>query len=98
MQRYTKQRLTPEEAFAQVLRDLRKKAGLSQEQLGFESGYHRTYMSMLERGLMNPSLRTILSVATALKISAGEMIGLIETALGHPWREPEKKVGRRQGP
>jgi transcriptional regulator with XRE-family HTH domain len=96
MQRHAKQRLTPEEAFANVLRDLRKQAGLSQEQLGFESGYHRTYMSMLERGLMNPSLRTILSVATALKISASELLGLIEKALGQPWREPEKKVGRRQ--
>jgi transcriptional regulator with XRE-family HTH domain len=96
MQRHAKQRLTPEAAFAQVLRDLRKEAGLSQEQLGFESGYHRTYMSMLERGLMNPSLRTILSVATALKISAGDMITLIEKALGQPWREPEKKVGRRR--
>src|SRR5580698_2312862 len=95
MQRHAKQRLTPEAAFAKVLRDLRKKAGLSQEQLGFESGYHRTYMSMLERGLMNPSLRTILSVATALSIPAGDMIGLIETALGKRWREPEKKVGRR---
>jgi hypothetical protein len=45
---------------------------------------------------MNPSLRTILSVATALKISAGDMITLIEKALGQPWREPEKKVGRRR--
>jgi transcriptional regulator with XRE-family HTH domain len=96
MQRHAKQRLTPEAAFAQVLRDLRKKAGLSQEQLGFESGYHRTYMSMLERGLMNPSLRTILSIATALKTPAGEVITLIEKALGQPWREPEKKVGRRR--
>ena len=75
MQRHAKQGLTPEAAFARVLRDLRKKAGLSQEQLGFESGYHRTYISMLERGLMNPTLRTILSVATAMKISAGEMVG-----------------------
>ena len=95
MQRHAKTRLTPEAAFAQVLRYLRKKAGLSQEQLGFESGYHRTYMSMLERGMMNPSLRTILSLATALKMSGKEMVGLIETALGQPWLEPEKKVGRR---
>jgi transcriptional regulator with XRE-family HTH domain len=95
MQRHAKRRLTPEDAFANVLRDLRKKAGLSQEQLGFESGYHRTYMSMLERGLMNPSLRTILSVATALKMSGGELVGFVESALGDPWREPEKKVGRR---
>jgi hypothetical protein len=29
------------------------------------SGYHRTYISMLERAKMNPSLRTMLSIASA---------------------------------
>lgn len=87
--------VTPEDAFATVLRTERKKAGLSQEQLGFDSGYHRTYVGMLERGLMNPSLRTILSISTALKLPAGQLISLVEQALGRPWRQPEKKVGRR---
>src|SRR5579872_3294187 len=52
MRRHGSQCQTPEEAFARVLRSVRKKRGLSQEQLGFESGYHRTYIGMLERGLM----------------------------------------------
>jgi transcriptional regulator with XRE-family HTH domain len=43
---------------------------MSQELLGFESGYHRTYISLLERGKMNPSLRPILSIAAALKMPA----------------------------
>ena len=95
MQRQGKQQLTPEDAFAAVLREERKRAGLSQEQLGFDSGYHRTYIGMLERGLMNPSLRTILSISTALKLPAGGLIGLVEQTLGGSWRQPEKKVGRK---
>jgi hypothetical protein len=34
--------MTPEEAFGKVLREIRDEPSLSQEELGFESGYHRT--------------------------------------------------------
>jgi len=92
MQRPAKKRLTPERAFAQVLRQVRTERGLSQEKLGFESGYHRTYIGMIERGLMNPSLRTILSIASVLEISAGELVRRTEAALGSGWkREREER-------
>jgi len=42
--------MTPEKAFGKVLREIRQKHSLSQEGLGFESGYHGTYISLLERG------------------------------------------------
>ena len=35
--------MTPEKAFGKVLREIRKEHSLSQEELGLESGYHRTY-------------------------------------------------------
>lgn len=72
---------TPEAAFAAVLKDLRKKRGLSQENLGFDSGYHRTYISMLERGMMNPSLKTILQLASALHTTGAEIVAKVETIL-----------------
>jgi len=39
--------MTPEKAFGKVLREIRQEHSLSQEDLGFESGYHRTYISLL---------------------------------------------------
>jgi len=41
--------MTPEKAFGKVLREIRQEHSLSQEDLGFESGYHRTYISLLKR-------------------------------------------------
>ncbi len=79
-------RLNPEDAFAKALRRARKQRGMSQELLGFESGYHRTYISMLERGKMNPSLRTLLSLSAALGIPAAELVRDVEKLLGAPWR------------
>jgi len=57
-----------EELFGNVLKQLRSDRGLSQEELGFESGYHRTYISMLERGKKSPSLKTIFQLAKALDV------------------------------
>ena len=62
------------EAFGQVLRNARKEAGLSQEKLAFESGIDRTFVSMLERGVRQPSLTTIFQLAAALDTTPTEMV------------------------
>ncbi len=51
----------------------RLERGLSQESLGFQSGYHRTYISLLERGQKNPSLRTIFQLADVLEVAVDEI-------------------------
>src|SRR5689334_20323804 len=88
---------TPEEAFAKALKEIRIERGVSQENMGFESGYHRTYMSMLERGKVNPSLRTILSLASVLGVPATDLVGRVEAHLGKPWRRPERGDSARTG-
>ncbi len=70
-----------ERVFGRVLKEIRKERGLSQEELGFDSGYHRTYISLVERGLMSPSLRTIVNIAIAFKMPAWQMLQRVEGAI-----------------
>lgn len=73
--------MTVEKAFGEVLRNLRKKKELSQEKLALESNLDRTFISLLERGLRNPSLSTILQISEALDIEPGNLISLVQTSL-----------------
>ncbi len=68
-------------AFARVLIELRKERHLSQEELGFESGYHPKYISLLERGKYSPSLTTILELAAALRVSGADVVRRVEKIL-----------------
>ena len=70
-------------AFGAVLREIRKERGISQEHLGFESGYHRTYVSLLERGLKSPSLQTIFELARALNIRPSDLLSRVEYTTRH---------------
>ncbi len=67
-----------EQIFGEELQKIRKEKGLSQEQLGFESGYHRTYISQLERGVKCPSLKTIFRISEALAVRPSKLIQNIE--------------------
>lgn len=80
VERFRGMPLTIEEAFGLTLQELRKARKISQEELGFESGYHRTYISQLERGRKSPSLRTIFQLATALKASPSDIVLCVERA------------------
>ncbi len=55
--------------FGDKLRELRKQKGFSQEELAFKSALHRTYISDIERGSRNVSLKNIEKIAKALGIS-----------------------------
>jgi len=59
----------PRAAFGERLRNLRKVAGFSQEELAERAGLHRTYVGAVERGERNVSLVNILKLARALKVA-----------------------------
>jgi transcriptional regulator with XRE-family HTH domain len=59
--------------FGDRLRQLRKKVGLSQEAFAVKCGLDRTYISGIERGRRNVSLRNIEVIARALGISISEL-------------------------
>lgn len=54
----------------------------TQERLAEETGMHFTYVSSLERGERNVSLRNILRLAGALDADAGEFVSGIQVAEG----------------
>jgi len=81
--------MTPEKAFGKVLREIRNEHSLSQEELGFESGYHRTYISLLERGKKSPSLNTVFQLAAALGVRPSEILRRTEDGVS--------QVRRRDG-
>lgn len=67
-----------EQVFGEELRKIREEKGLSQEQLGFDSDYHRTYISQLERGQKSTSLKAVFRIAQALGVKPSELIARIE--------------------
>lgn len=66
--------LPPEEALGRIIRKYRKARGWSQESLSFESGLHRTYIGVLERGEKNVSLRNLVRVADTLGVLPSELL------------------------
>lgn len=68
-------------AFGEVMRSLRQRSGLSQEELSFRTGRHRTFVSVVERGRNSPSLSTIWMLAAALDVAPSEFLRLVELKL-----------------
>jgi transcriptional regulator with XRE-family HTH domain len=53
---------------------LREARGLSQEALALEAEVDRTYVSQIERGVCNPSLRVLFQIANTLKVQVAELL------------------------
>ncbi|MDP3997270.1 MAG: helix-turn-helix transcriptional regulator [bacterium] len=60
--------------FGDKLRVARLKVGLSQEKLATKAGLHRTYISDIERGFRNVSLKNIEKLAKAIGIPAKSLL------------------------
>ena len=54
------------------------KLGISQEELWFRSNLDRTYISGLERGVRNPSISALVSLAAGMGISVFELLDNLE--------------------
>ena len=52
-----------QKAFGEALREVRAGRGLSQQDLALESKLDRTYISLLERGLRQPTITTLIALA-----------------------------------
>jgi transcriptional regulator with XRE-family HTH domain len=52
---------------------------LSQEALADKAGLHRTYISLLERGLRMPSILVVQQLAKALDTTMASLVGEVES-------------------
>lgn len=64
--------------FGAALRRLRRAAGLTQEQLGLESGVQRNFISLIENGQNQPTINTISRLARALGMKASQLVAEAE--------------------
>jgi len=58
------------------IKKIRKENGLSQEQLATKSKLHRTYISDIERGDRNVSIRNIEKIAKALGVTISDLLSI----------------------
>lgn len=70
------------EAFGTALRAAREAQDLSQEELGFRSGAHRTFISEIERGIKVPTLSTVERLARALCVLPSSLVQHAEKLSG----------------
>lgn len=61
-----------------VVAEVRRRKGVSQEQLGADCGFDRTYVSRLERGILNPTAIRLWKIAESLKMPFHLMVGEME--------------------
>jgi transcriptional regulator with XRE-family HTH domain len=61
-------------AFGAAVRALRRERGYRQEGFAAHAGLDRSYFGAIERGEFNVSLETIVKLATALEMTAAEVL------------------------
>ncbi|MFY0644230.1 MAG: helix-turn-helix transcriptional regulator [Bacteroidia bacterium] len=59
--------------FGKHVRKLREMNGWSQEELSYLSGFHRTYIGMIERAERNISLKNISQLAKTFSVSIKDL-------------------------
>ena len=62
------------EEFGKRIRQLRTERNLSQEELSFLTGFHRTYIGMIERGERNISLSNIGVFAKVFEVTVAQLL------------------------
>ena len=70
-----------EQLFGLQLRKERTAQKISQEELAFRVGIHRTYVSQLERGVKSPSLSIIFRICSALQIKPSTFVANIQNKI-----------------
>ena len=78
--------------FGQRIKQLRNEKNISQEKLSFLTGFHRTYIGMVERGERNISLTNIAVFAKVFEISISELLDFSIINPKHSYKDYELKT------
>lgn len=78
--------------FGLRIRQLRSEENISQEKLSFATGFHRTYIGMIERGERNISLTNMAVFAKVFKISVSELLDFSSINPKHSYKKYEIKI------
>ena len=77
--------------FGTRIKDLRIEKKLSQEELSFATGFHRTYIGMIERGERNISLTNMAIFAKVFGINLSELLDLSKVNPKHTFKKYKTK-------
>lgn len=61
-----------------LVRHHRTHLGISQEELGYRAKLDRTYISGIERGIRNPTLTALVSLAIGLEMTVADLVQNLE--------------------
>src|ERR1700733_9761048 len=81
-------------AIGVIVRELRDQAGLSQERLSADCGFDRTYISRVERGIINPTVSRLWTIADALATPLSQIARRMEVWIVNQDRTPRKTSSR----
>ena len=76
--------MTLADRFGRNLVRCRKRAGISQEELGFLASLHRTEIGMLERGIRLARVDTLIKLAGAMEIPPSDLLQGMDWTPGGP--------------
>lgn len=68
--------------FGEHIRNRRLKLGLTQEAVAERAGLHPVYVSLVERGLRNPSLDNVVRLAIGLQCDPARLVAGLDKAAG----------------
>ena len=77
--------------FGDRIKQLRLQKNISQEKLSFLTGFHRTYIGMIERGERNISISNMAVFAKVFELNISELIDLKTINPSHSYKNYEIK-------
>lgn len=78
--------------FGLRIKQLRIEKNISQEKLSFATGFHRTYIGMVERGERNISLTNIAVFAKVFEMTVSELLDFSSINPKHSFKKYQTKA------